>query len=270
MTHLPPPSRQPTLYIMCGLPYSGKTTFARRLSEQTGYPVVSIDDIRESLGFYWGRHEADSAGWQRIFTIVEQTVAALLQTGKNVIYNSTNHDKASRLRFADLARSLGCHFTIIFLDTPREVIQQRRQQNLLSQERSHIPDQFFTDALLTFEPPTEDEAEAVIRPESLIPDLALFGNKLHFVYVLSCADGTLYTGYTTNVARRLATHNAGKGARYTRGRRPVALLAQWAFASKGDALRAERAIKLLPREEKLRLVQRAQDEQAVTQRDEDS
>ena len=92
----------------------------------------------------------------------------------------------------------------------------------------------------------------------------------HFVYVLSCADGTLYTGYTTDVTRRLATHNAGKGARYTRGRRPVVLLAQWAFAAKGDALRAERAIKLLPREEKLRLVQRAQEEQTIHSGDESS
>ena len=93
----------------------------------------------------------------------------------------------------------------------------------------------------------------------------------HFVYVLSCADGTLYTGYTVNVTRRLAAHNAGKGARYTRGRRPVVLLAQWAFAAKGDALRAERAIKLLPREEKLRLVQRAQqEEQAIHRGDEGS
>ncbi len=86
----------------------------------------------------------------------------------------------------------------------------------------------------------------------------------HFVYLLSCADGTLYTGYTTDVARRLAAHNAGKGARYTRGRRPVALLAHWAFAAKGDALRAERAIKLLPRAEKLRLARRAQDAQVIT------
>lgn len=80
----------------------------------------------------------------------------------------------------------------------------------------------------------------------------------HLVYLLSCADGSLYTGYTTNVARRVATHNAGKGARYTRGRRPVTLLATWVFNSKREALRAERAMKILPREQKLRLAQAAQ------------
>lgn len=76
----------------------------------------------------------------------------------------------------------------------------------------------------------------------------------HFVYLLACADQTLYTGYTTNVERRLAAHNAGSGARYTRGRRPVILLAAWALASKGEALRAERAIKGLSRQQKWHLV----------------
>ena len=86
----------------------------------------------------------------------------------------------------------------------------------------------------------------------------------HFVYMLSCADGTLYTGYTTNVARRLAAHQAGLGARYTRGRRPVTLVARWAFLTKGEALRAEHAIKRLPRAEKLRLVQLTKGEEALS------
>jgi putative endonuclease len=79
----------------------------------------------------------------------------------------------------------------------------------------------------------------------------------HFVYLILCADHTLYTGYTTNVERRLAAHNAGTGARYTRGRRPVTLVTTWHFTSKGEALRAERAIKSLSRAQKWRLAQEA-------------
>ncbi len=77
------------------------------------------------------------------------------------------------------------------------------------------------------------------------------------MYLLWCADETLYTGYTTNVARRLAMHNAGKGARYTQARRPVALVACWPYATKSEALRAELAIKALSRGDKLRLAQMA-------------
>jgi putative endonuclease len=77
----------------------------------------------------------------------------------------------------------------------------------------------------------------------------------HFVYIVRCADGSLYTGYATDVARRVATHNAGKGARYTRAHLPVTLVASWSYPGKGEALRAELAIKRLPRVQKMRLIE---------------
>ncbi len=77
-----------------------------------------------------------------------------------------------------------------------------------------------------------------------------------FVYIAECNDGSLYTGIARDVAARLDAHNAGKGARYTRGRAPIALKAKTRCPSQGDALRLELAIKRLPREEKLALVAR--------------
>lgn len=73
------------------------------------------------------------------------------------------------------------------------------------------------------------------------------------VYLLRCADGTLYCGVTTDVERRLAMHNGQKpgGARYTRGRRPVSLAACAEGLDRGAALRLEAKIKRLPRAEKL-------------------
>ncbi|MDL5362833.1 GIY-YIG nuclease family protein [Halalkalicoccus sp. NIPERK01] len=76
----------------------------------------------------------------------------------------------------------------------------------------------------------------------------------HHVYVLECADGSLYTGYTTDVERRLAEHNAGDGAKYTRGRTPVTLLYTESFASRSAAMAREYAIKRFSRAEKERLV----------------
>jgi putative endonuclease len=76
----------------------------------------------------------------------------------------------------------------------------------------------------------------------------------HYVYILECADGTLYTGYTTALGRRLAAHEAGRGARYTRGRGPVTLRYVEIWPSRGAALRREREIKRMGREAKLRLV----------------
>ena len=74
-----------------------------------------------------------------------------------------------------------------------------------------------------------------------------------FTYMLVCADGTLYTGWTNDLEKRLAAHNAGKGAKYTRSRCPVRLLYYEEFAEKCEAQRRECEIKRLPREKKIAL-----------------
>lgn len=74
------------------------------------------------------------------------------------------------------------------------------------------------------------------------------------VYILRCADTTLYTGITCDLEQRLAAHGQGKGARYTRGRGPLQLVYQEELDSKGEALRRERAIKRLSRQRKLALL----------------
>jgi putative endonuclease len=72
-----------------------------------------------------------------------------------------------------------------------------------------------------------------------------------FVYLARCSDGTLYAGVARDVAARIALHDAGRGARYTRGRGPLEPLATLRCACKGDALRLELAIKRLSRSDKL-------------------
>lgn len=79
----------------------------------------------------------------------------------------------------------------------------------------------------------------------------------YFTYVLRCADGTLYCGYSTDVEARVATHNAGQGAKYTKARRPVALVASARFASKHDAMSAEWHFKQLSRSEKEQALEQA-------------
>lgn len=81
----------------------------------------------------------------------------------------------------------------------------------------------------------------------------------HFMYVLICADETLYTGYTTDVEARVEKHNSGKGAKYTAARRPVELLAAAQFETKHEAMSAEYHFKQLSRSEKLALIARADD-----------
>ena len=77
--------------------------------------------------------------------------------------------------------------------------------------------------------------------------------------MVRCADGTYYTGWAADVARRVAAHNAGRGSRYTRTRRPVTLVYQEAAPDRGSAMRREVAIKGYGRERKDRLIRQGED-----------
>lgn len=79
-------------------------------------------------------------------------------------------------------------------------------------------------------------------------------NPNWWMYVLECADGTLYTGVAIDPDKRLAAHNAGKGAKYVRSRLPARMLVQWKYFSQGEALRAENAFKNMRRPAKLKAI----------------
>ena len=80
-----------------------------------------------------------------------------------------------------------------------------------------------------------------------------------YVYLLSCAGGALYCGWTNDVPARLAAHQSGRGAKYTRSRRPVSLVYQEPALSRGEALRREAAVKRLTRAQKLSLIKNGGD-----------
>lgn len=80
-----------------------------------------------------------------------------------------------------------------------------------------------------------------------------------YMYVVECCDGTYYTGYTTDVKKRIAVHNSGKGAKYTRARLPVKLIYVEGFDSKEEAMSAEALLKRKKRQQKERFLFENQD-----------
>ena len=77
---------------------------------------------------------------------------------------------------------------------------------------------------------------------------------MNYTYILHCADGTLYCGWTNDLKKRLHAHNSGTGAKYTKSRRPVTLAYYEAFETKQEAMKREYAIKQLPRKKKEELI----------------
>ena len=77
---------------------------------------------------------------------------------------------------------------------------------------------------------------------------------MHYTYIVECRDKTLYTGWTTDLEKRIRMHNEGKGAKYTKSRAPVRLVYYEQYETKQEALKREYAIKQLSRKEKLALI----------------
>ena len=85
---------------------------------------------------------------------------------------------------------------------------------------------------------------------------------MNYTYIVRCSDGSLYTGWTNNIEKRINDHNSGKGAKYTKARRPVVLAYYEEFDTKEEAMRREWEIKQLGRKEKLRLIHCESDKKA--------
>ncbi len=96
--------------------------------------------------------------------------------------------------------------------------------------------------------------EAIGNASDLVLPTTTNSDMPHHVYILECADGTYYTGYTTDVERRVAEHNEGTGAKYTRGRTPVEVIHTETYDSQSAAMQREYAIKQLRRPAKEELV----------------
>lgn len=80
---------------------------------------------------------------------------------------------------------------------------------------------------------------------------------MNYTYIVECSDGTLYTGWTNNLEKRIAMHNSGKGAKYTKTRLPVVLKYYEEFQTKEEAMSREYKIKQLSRKEKLKLIEKS-------------
>lgn len=147
-----------TLYVLCGLPYSGKTYLSREILAKTSCVYVSIDDILRELGFDWDSNELpDKDGWKNVFDISYHRSQEALKDGSNVIYDSTNHTKASRDELRKIAQDVGSDFKVIYVDVPVEVVWKRWEENRGKKDRPIVNRELVEMTIRLFEAPTEDE-----------------------------------------------------------------------------------------------------------------
>ena len=149
---------QKTLWILCGLPYSGKTYLSKKIIEGTPVAYICIDHILAERGFDWDANRLPKIDeWEKIFEVSYERLKIALKRNMNVLYDSTNHTKASRDALRKQAQKIGAEVRVIFVDIPIETLWKRWKENALQKNRSVVSKELVEQTIQTFEKPTADE-----------------------------------------------------------------------------------------------------------------
>lgn len=152
-----------SLFILCGFPYSGKSHLANQLTQVTDIKVIAVDDIFKKKGFDWTDNKLPNpTEWQEIFEESYDAAHDALKQGKNVLYDSTNHTKASRDALREVAASVGASSYVLYIKTPTEVVFERWMKNQNSPSRPQVSEELVQATIDTFEEPQGEENVIVI------------------------------------------------------------------------------------------------------------
>ena len=147
---------KPTLYIMCGLPFSGKTTLARAIADQYGCVQLDLDSLANRKGFF-PEEGIDDKQWSLLFSEARQDLAALLSSGKSVVFDALNYDRVGRDRLRAIAQQNDSSVYVIYIKLTIQELEQRRHTNLDNRQRPNVREKDFAELARDFEVPTIEE-----------------------------------------------------------------------------------------------------------------
>ena len=154
----------PTLIILCGISFAGKSTLARLLADRFGHAEVDVDETKAAL--YGDAVEDQALGradWIRIYRETDRLIGRYLDAGRSVVDASRNFTKAERQRAKQLCQEHDAGLLTVHLDTPEPVTRRRLLANRQSPTRRDVSDDAFAAILTRFEPPTPDERPLIFR-----------------------------------------------------------------------------------------------------------
>lgn len=143
------------VYILTGLPYAGKTTLRNELVKQFGFSVASVDEEIDKHGFQV--EQMTQNNWNLVYSQAYDKLKQLLNEGKTVILDNGNLKRSERDAARQIAESKGSFYKLIYINTSKEVVFERRQRNLRTKDRGHLADISTKSALGIFQEPTADE-----------------------------------------------------------------------------------------------------------------
>lgn len=160
------------LYIVCGLPFAGKTTMSRELAEVLGDTThVEIDQINTERGLGVDAAPISPTEWAETYRLAYQRAEEALSTGEDVVFDATNYSRVQRDILRMNANRQGVDSAVVFVDVPVEECRRRWQANRQSGDRYDVRDEDFERVVKRFDPPTPDERVILFLPGMSVNDL---------------------------------------------------------------------------------------------------
>ena len=150
--------KRPIQYLLVGLPYSGKTTLAKKLVKEYGFKHINIDELKWKAGYTEvGDDEVPDEAWEKIFKMADELLIKYLKEGKNVVNEYAWITKDWRDRARRVAAKGGFETKTIYLKIPFEEIEKRWRENSQTRARFHWPEKEFKQMFFDFEEPAAEE-----------------------------------------------------------------------------------------------------------------
>lgn len=153
-----------TLYIMCGVGFSGKSTLAKKISEHTGAILISQDAMFFELEKNLNLNLDSDSDWKTLLGVCKERIRENLSAGKSVVFDNTNTRFEHREEIRGIANSLGVKSVVVFLDTPLEVQKERQLKNKETGERHDVKQEYLDQAITELEIPNESENVFSFKP----------------------------------------------------------------------------------------------------------
>ena len=155
------------LYILCGLPFAGKTTLAKALVRELDLSRVSIDDLNNERGIWDDEKGLSPEEWMDVYNEAYRRIDALLSQGKSVLDDNANFTREQRDHLRAIAANYHVPTTVIYVTTSLSEVRRRWQENRQTKVRSDVRDEDFAQVVDSFEAPTDDEH--VVRYDGVMP-----------------------------------------------------------------------------------------------------
>ncbi|MEI1374978.1 ATP-binding protein [Nostoc sp. UHCC 0926] len=159
-----------TLYLLCGLAFSGKSTLAKAIVDYLNCAYVSLDDINKERGLGFGGDGIPVEEWENTHQIAIGILENLMQLEQDIILDDTNCFRWLRDRFREVAKRHDYKSKVIYLNVPLEEIYIRMQMNEQTKKRQGIKKEIFAELIQNFQPPEVDENILLFNNESTIKD----------------------------------------------------------------------------------------------------